>query len=85
MNAIHHEVSDDVRATILSMQALMHTLVMALSVPVLGIIADNAGLPSVYLAIALGLSVYTLFLFGRSRTSFPRTAVQPAEVRPTTE
>ena len=72
MNRIHAEVTDDVRATILSMQSLTGTALMALSEPALGYIADKAGLPAAYGVLACGIGVLVLCLFAASRGIFPR-------------
>jgi MFS-type transporter involved in bile tolerance (Atg22 family) len=67
LNRIQNEVSDDVRATVLSMQSLMFTLLLAISEPILGVIADRSGLPAAYIMLAGSLGMLTLFLFWRSR------------------
>jgi MFS family permease len=71
MNRIQHEVSDHIRATILSMQSLMFTLVAAISQPTLGLIADQSGLPAAYVGLAGSLSVLMVFLFWKGRQHFP--------------
>jgi hypothetical protein len=43
MNRIQHKVSDDIRATILSMQSLLFTIVAATAQPILVLIADASG------------------------------------------
>jgi MFS family permease len=75
LNCIQNEVSDDLRATLLSMQSLMFTLVAAMSQPTLGLIADQSGLPAAYLGLASTLGLLTLFLFWKSRHHFPQAAV----------
>ncbi|MCI0558209.1 MAG: hypothetical protein MN733_06915, partial [Nitrososphaera sp.] len=75
MNRIQHEVSDDIRATILSMQSLMFTIVAAISQPILGFIADQFGLPAAYFGLAGSLSILILFLFWKSRHHFPQAAM----------
>ena len=75
MNRIQHEVSDDIRATILSMLSLMFTLVAAISQPILGFIADQFGLPAAYVVLAGSLSILILFLFWNSRRHFPQAAI----------
>lgn len=50
-------LSDDNRATMLSMQSLTFTGVAALSQPTLGAVADNFGLPAAYIALVGVLSI----------------------------
>jgi MFS-type transporter involved in bile tolerance (Atg22 family) len=71
LSRIQGEVADDIRATLLSMQSLMATLVAAIAQPSLGFIADGSGLPATYLALAGGLGVLILLLFWSSRQYFP--------------
>jgi len=75
LSRIQNEVSDAIRATILSMQSLMSTLVAAMSQPTLGLIADHFGLPAAYFALAGSLSLLTLCLLWTSRHHFPQPAV----------
>jgi MFS family permease len=75
LSRIQHEVSDAIRATILSMQSLMATFLLALSEPILGFIADRSGLPTAYIGLAGGLSILILFLFWKSRHYFPLSAM----------
>jgi len=84
MRRIQHEVADEIRATMLSMQSLMFTVLLALSQPTLGLIADHSGLPAAYLGLAGGLSILLLFLFGKSRQHFPQVAPYLAEGNATT-
>jgi predicted MFS family arabinose efflux permease len=69
---IQSEVSDDVRATLLSFQSLIATFLGAVFQPTLGFVGDRAGLPSVYLVLAVVLGALTLLLFWRSRLHFPK-------------
>lgn len=71
LNRIQSEVSDTIRATLLSLQSLLGTLVAAIAQPTLGLIADGAGLPAAYIALVVGLSVLLLLLFWQSRAYFP--------------
>ena len=50
-------LSDDTRATMLSMQSLTFTVVAALSQPTLGAVADSFGLPAAYIALVGVLSI----------------------------
>lgn len=67
-------LSDDIRATTLSMQSLTFTLVAALSQPTLGAVADHWGLPAAYVALAGALSLAMALLFWKSRGCFPQAA-----------
>jgi MFS family permease len=75
LSRIQDEVPNDIRATILSMQALLFTLLVAVVELTVGFIADQAGLPTAYLGLAGGLSLVILFLFWKSRQHFPQAAV----------
>lgn len=67
LSHIQIEVSDNIRATLLSMQSLMFTIVAAIAQPTLGLIGDQAGLPAAYIALAGSLGVLmSLFWAGRS-------------------
>lgn len=72
LSRIQDELSDETRATMLSMQSLMFTVVAAVSQPTLGSIADHWGLPAAYVALAGALSLLMVFLFWRSRQHFPQ-------------
>src|SRR6266545_431123 len=63
LNRIQNEVSDDVRATIISMNSLMNTVIAAISQPTLGFVADQSGFPTAYVGFAGGLGILLLFLF----------------------
>jgi len=67
LNRIQNEVTDDVRATIISMQSLMFTVISAISQPTLGLVADQSGFPAAYIGFAVGLGILILFLFWKSR------------------
>ncbi len=73
MARLQSEATDDVRATILSMQALLFTLIVVVIEPAMGIIADRAGLPSAYLALAVMLGGLILLLFWKGRGYFARS------------
>jgi hypothetical protein len=62
---MQHELSDENRATMLSMQSLIFTMVAALSQPTLGAVADSFGLPAAYVALAGALSAVMLVVFWR--------------------
>ena len=72
LNRIQSQVSDDIRATMLSMQSLMFTFLLAISEPILGIVADHNGMPTAYVGLAGGLGFLVLLLFWKSRESLPR-------------
>ena len=74
LGRIQNEVPNDIRATILSMQSLMFTILVAISEPMLGAIADKSGLPNAYLGLACSLSILILFLFWKGLRHFPQRA-----------
>jgi MFS family permease len=67
MGRIQHDVGDDIRATILSIQSLLFTLLLAMGEPLLGFTADRAGLPAAYLGLAGALTVLVVLLFSIAR------------------
>lgn len=71
MSRIHAEVSDGIRATILSMNSLIAMFLMAISELTLGFIADTAGLPAAYVTLAGGVAVMSVVLLWISRHHFP--------------
>jgi MFS family permease len=71
MNRIQGEVSDNIRATVLSVQSLLFAFVIAFIEPLLGAIADRSGFPATYFTMAGGLTLLVLLLFWRSRDRFP--------------
>jgi predicted MFS family arabinose efflux permease len=89
LNRIQHEVPDDIRATILSLQALLFTILVAIGEPILGFVADQAGLPAAYIGLAGSLSLLILLLFWKSRHHFPKaaksTTTYPITTSPTGE
>jgi MFS family permease len=74
LSSIQAGVSDDARATLLSMQSLMGTGVAAIAQPTLSLIADQAGLPTMYVVLAASLGMLMLFFFWASRHHFPQEA-----------
>jgi len=74
MNLIHAEVSDDIRATALSMQSLISLLLMTIGELAVGYIADKAGLPLAYIVLAGSMSMMSLILLWNSRGHFPQGA-----------
>ena len=72
MNLIHAEVTDDVRATALSMLSLISLLLMTVGELTVGYLADKAGLPFAYIVLAGGISVMSLILLWKSRSHFPQ-------------
>ena len=46
LSRIQQEVYNDIRATTFSMQSLMFTLLLTITAPILGHVADRSGLPS---------------------------------------
>ncbi len=75
VSRIQDELSDDIRATMLSMQSLTFTLVAAMSQPSLGAIADHWGLPAAYVVLAASVSLLMVFLFWKGRQHFPQAAM----------
>ena len=72
VSRIQDELSDDIRATMLSMQSLTFTIVAAISQPSLGAVADQWGLPAAYVALAATLSLLMVVLFAKSRQHCPQ-------------
>jgi MFS family permease len=70
MSRIQHQVSDRIRATVLSLQSLMFALFIAVIEPLLGYIADHAGLPAAYFVLAAGLTLLILWLLWKGRPHF---------------
>ncbi len=83
LSRIQDELSDDIRATMLSMQSLTFTIVAAISQPSLGAIADHWGLPAAYVVLAASVSLLMVCLFWKSRQHCPQPVMAPcpAQVR----
>ena len=83
VSRIQDELSDDIRATMLSMQSLTFTIVAAISQPSLGAIADHWGLPAAYVVLAASVSLLMVGLFWKSRQHCPQPVMAPcpAQVR----
>jgi MFS family permease len=77
VSRIQDELSDDIRATMLSMQSLTFTIVAAVSQPTLGALADNWGLSAAYVALAGTLSLLMVVLFWKSRQHCPQPVMVP--------
>ncbi len=75
LNRIQNEVSNNVRATIISMNSLMNTVIAAISQPTLGYVADHSGFPAAYFGFAGGLGVLVLFLFWKGHYYLLRSEV----------
>lgn len=75
LNRIQNKVSDDVRATILSVNSLMTTVIAAISQPTLGFLADQSGFPAAYVGLAGGLGILILFLFWKGHQHLLRAQV----------
>jgi len=75
LNWIQSEVSDDVRATIISMNSLMNTVIAAISQPTLGFIADRSGFPTAYLGFAGSLGILFLLLFKKGYPHLLRSEI----------
>jgi MFS family permease len=72
MSLIHAKVTDDIRATALSMQSLISLLLMTVGELTVGYVADKAGLPLAYIVLAVGIGLMSLILFWASRNHFPQ-------------
>jgi len=77
VSRIQDELSDDTRATMLSMQSLTFTIVAAISQPTLGALADHWGLPAAYVALAASVSLLMVVLFWKSRQHGPQPVMVP--------
>jgi MFS family permease len=81
VSRMQNELSDDIRATMLSMQSLTFTIVAAISQPSLGAIADHWGLPAAYVALAAGVSLLMVGLFWKSRQHCPQPVMVPCSAQ----
>ena len=72
LGRIQKQVSNDIRATMISMQSLMFTFLLVLTQPTLAFVADRAGLPTAYTVLALALGLLVSGLFWASRRHFPQ-------------
>src|SRR5262245_11821363 len=81
LSRIQHELSDDIRATMLSMQSLTFTTVAAISQPTLGAIADRWGLPAAYVVLAASVSLLMVVLFAKSRQHCPQSVMAPCSAQ----
>ncbi|HLZ57209.1 MAG TPA: MFS transporter [Ktedonosporobacter sp.] len=70
-SSIQAGASDDMRATLLSMLSFMGTGVAAIAQPTLSLIADHAGLPTMYVVLAASLGLLMVIFFWTSRHHFP--------------
>ncbi|MBA3944865.1 MAG: MFS transporter [Herpetosiphonaceae bacterium] len=67
LNRMQDAVSDDIRATTLSLQSLLFSLFLAGAQPSLGFVADRFGLPAAYVGLASGLGILMLCLLWTGR------------------
>ena len=72
MNLIHAEVSDDIRATVISMQSLISLLLMTVGELTVDYIGDKAGLPIAYIVLVGGIGTMSLILLWNSCSHFPQ-------------
>jgi hypothetical protein len=65
---IQDAVPDQIRATVISLRSLLITLILAVSEPALGALADRFGLSAAYLGLAglIGVFCVALFWLGRA-------------------
>ena len=75
---IQNEVSDDIRATVLSMQSLLFTFFLAITEPILGFIADRFELSATYYSLAGLFAVFCVLLFWKGRGWLDETHTQTA-------
>ena len=75
LGRIQSQVSNDIRATMISFQSLMFTCLLVVIQPSLAFVADRAGLPVAYVALAAGIGLLIFGLLWASRRYFPRLAV----------
>lgn len=76
MGRLQQEADDNVRATLLSLQALLFTLVVAVIEPTMGVIADRSGLPGAYFVLALILALLLTLLYSKGWRYFSQGATQ---------
>lgn len=76
MGRLQREADDNVRATLLSLQALLFTLVVAVIEPTMGVIADRSGLPAAYFALALILALLLTLFYSQGWRYFFQGAAQ---------
>lgn len=76
LNRIQHEVSDEIRATMLSVQSLFMSLFLAMAQPTLGAIADRSGLPAAYLVLAGAFCIVMVALFWSRRHAVQQVEAQ---------
>lgn len=74
MTIIHREVSDAVRATIVSLGSLAFTLLLAIFSPIYGWLADTGGLSAVFAVMALALLASLIVALTMRRPRFMRQA-----------
>jgi MFS family permease len=75
LSRIQNEVPDDIRATILSMQSLMFTVLIAIGEPIMGFVADQSGLPAAYVGLAASLTILIVILLVKSRHLVSEAAI----------
>ena len=73
LNRIQTDVPDDIRATLLSVQSLMFTFLLAASEPILGVVADRSGLPATYVVLASVMGSLSLFLLWKGNCHLLRS------------
>lgn len=76
MGRLQQEADDNVRATLLSLQALLFTLVVAVIEPTMGVIADRSGLSAAYFVLALILALLFALLYSKGWRYFSQGAAQ---------
>ena len=86
LNIIQNQVADQMRATVLSLQNLVFTLVLSVTQPLFGFIADEGGFSAMYGAMAIALTLAMLIFVVMNRGAFPpvplvtATAIETGEV-----
>lgn len=74
---IQRQSPSSVRATILSVDSLVRTIMLVFIEPVLGFVADTRGLPFSFLVMAAGTAILIFLLIFRWRRHWPEIPPQP--------
>jgi MFS family permease len=80
MAQVQDHVTDTARATVLSVQSLLATVVAAFAQPLVGLASDRAGMPTAYFLLA-GIAGFGAVLFAAHRRPVARAIVQATPVK----